>query len=371
MRRARQTDNDPPASSSSALGEDPLLQPSTSKDRKGKQKAAFDEASGTGGSSSAASAASSSTRTARDPTPDRTGRDSAPDRHDADPPANEDEDDSASEGAPSEGIADAYDDEDLFHEELLPLHPTVAAFLAESPIYDRSLPDRLRKRLLRAFPPVADYSVRAPSADQSFAALAHPSTLRRDRQLVNVTILHLQAVRPLLLAWSELLDVQEPSQRERELIDALRTSVSLSLHAVATTTALRRKWILADVNPSLVRTLSAPTAPLFGHAITQRLQEADSVATTVRRLQRPNGQRTDQRNNGFNRSNNSSDRNNYSNNRYSGRNNAYGRDNRNFNSSNNYQRQRYNNNNNNNSDRNRNNSDGRTRDSQVSPGNHA
>jgi hypothetical protein len=343
------TDTDPPASSSasassSALREDPTPPPAqpTKERTKGRQKAVYSDDDVDDDNTTAQAEGNDAPATADD----------AP------------LDDTAAPGA---------DEEDLFNDELLPLHPTVVAFLNETPIHDRVLPDRLRKRLLRAFPPVADFSVRAPQTDQAFASLAHPNTLRRDRQLVNLTILQLQAIRPLLLAWSELLDIQDPSQQDRNLMEALRTSICLSLHAVATATTLRRKWILNDVNPGLVRTLSAPTTPLFGEAVTKRLQEADTVATTVRKLQqRPNGQRGDQRNSNSNYSNNRSNSNSYNNNnRYSGRSNAYGRDNRNYGNNNNNQRQRYNSNNNN-SDRFRN-SDGRTRDSNshVPPGNHA
>jgi hypothetical protein len=358
MRKARQPEPDQPSSTASASREDPLLLP---KDRKGKQKATADDLPFEEPASSSSA-------------PRRMSRDASAERQDQDQDQASD-DDRASVASDDDPVDDPAPDDDLFHENLQPLHPTVVAFLAETALHDRVLPDRLRKRLLRAFPPVADFSVRAPVTDHAFASLAHPSSLRRDRQLVNLTILQLQAIRPLLLAWSELLDIQAPSQRDREIMDALRTSISLVLHSVATTTTLRRKWILNDVNPSLVRTLATPVSPLFGQAVTQRLQEADTVASTVRKLQqRPNGQRGDQRYNNNNNNRGSNRYDNNSNNRYSGRNNASGRDNRNY-SSNYNQRQRYYNNsnsNNNFSDRNRT-SDGRTRDSngQVPPGNHA
>lgn len=312
----------------------------------------------------------------------RSSEDRVPELHGGDDPHDDDGDALRSD----DGLLEIDDaaagvDEDIFADDLVPLHPTVADFIKETAPYDRVLPEHLRKRLLRHFPPVQDFSVRAPQADQAFATLAHPSTLRRDRQLINLQILQLQAVRPLLMAWSAMLDVDQPTERERNVIEALRASVSLSLHAASTTTNVRRQWVLHDVNPSLVRSIREPQALLFGPSITERIQQADAVATTVRRMQhhqqpqqRPNGQRRDQGLN--NRSNNSS------NNRF-GRNNNYNNNNgNNFGNFRNQRRNNYNtfnsrnnsnngNNNNNTWDRNRN-SDGRKRDNESGPpGNYA
>jgi len=248
-----------------------------------------------------------------------------------------------------EPVADVSNDDDdvLFFKDLAQLHSSVRAYVIKEALHDRILPDRLRKQLLRAYPPVEDFSVSAPQTDQAFASLAHTATLRRDRQLANITVLQLQALRPLLHIWSNLASSDDHTQSTRDVINGIKATIALSLHAVSTTTALRRQLVLSDINPALIKAIKQPAVPLFGSAVVERLQQLDEVERSVRRLQRPNEQRRRQpggNNNNISSSNNSRNRSS------SGPNGNYGRDqhrnnyNNSYNNNQQQQRRSYNNN---------------------------
>ena len=207
-----------------------------------------------------------------------------------------------SESFPNEEDGDEFLDDDFDESMFLldedigqPLHPSITAYLSREPLHDRYLSERQRRMLLRGYPPCNGFSARPPAAEHAFASLAHRQTVARDKQLAGLTVCQLQSLRPLLAVWNGMLT--DPEQLTNgDIVKAIQTSVALILHGVSATTNTRRRWILQDVNPQLIHTLKAPVVPLFGADITKRLQEADSVATTVRRMQarpnsaRPNGQ---------------------------------------------------------------------------------
>lgn len=181
--------------------------------------------------------------------------------------------------------------DDLEALDLVKLHPTVQTFLRSTALHNRTLDPRVRRQLLRAFPPVEDFSASPPAVDSSFAAAAHPATLRRDRELSNITSLQLQALRPLLHAWSALCQLPQPDEFELDMVSAIKTAIRLSMHAVATTSAIRRDSVLRDVNPSLIKALRPQRTTLFGEEMAQQLEQYNDLQRTIQRLQRrPNGQ---------------------------------------------------------------------------------
>ena len=200
----------------------------------------------------------------------------------------EEDDSGDNEDKGSELLGDDFelptiDDPFEFDDGLEEVHSIVTQFLQQQPLHDRMLSERKRRQILRSYPQAKEFSARPPVADHAFVSLAHRNTIVRDKQLANLSVLQLQAIRPLLLTWSDLLNTPDRVSNQ-QIIAAIRATLELSIHAAASTTHLRRKWIMTDVNPNLVHTLRPPALSLFGPTVTARLQEADNVAAVALRM---------------------------------------------------------------------------------------
>jgi hypothetical protein len=175
--------------------------------------------------------------------------------------------------------------EDIFTSEALPLHPAIVTFLNEANFFQITIPLHIRRKILKKFPITEGFSVRAPHLDHAFVGNASQRTLAKDKQLANITTLQLQAIRPLLIQWSALLSTNNTSAEHVKLLDSIQATVSLTLHAIYSITSLRKRWILADINPNLVSQLSSPSTPsLFGDTLTAKLTQSDTQFIAVKKL---------------------------------------------------------------------------------------
>jgi hypothetical protein len=202
------------------------------------------------------------------------------------------------------------------------LHPTIINFLVSKDYFsDGFISDQERRKTLALFPALEAFPARPPQPERAFANSAKDATLKKDKSLALLTVQQLQAIRPLLYVWNDLLEETDRSPRQVRFMESIQASIILSLHSISSLSQLRRRWILQDVNPSLASSLSNPSKPLFGTTYIDRLETLDSTTRALNKLNINRGQQQQRNYNGNNSRNYSRGYNNNGNNGYRGYNN--------------------------------------------------